>query len=316
MDSDLLARYIAGEADEELRARVESWAAASEGNAAELLAMQRTWSLGGDSIADAVFDVDTAWGRLERRMDGIERMPAHTARIRPIWTNWLAAAAVLTGIVFATWLYLRPSTARFAAGEDPVAMDLADGSRVVLSANSRLDSRMGSTRSVRLSGSAYFEVSRDEEHPFVIDAADMEVTVLGTAFEVTAYDTSSLAMVRVRSGRVQVVAGTDTLVLGAGEHARYDRGRHFLERTVAAPAEVWGMRVLQFEGATLEQVAMQLQRIYEVRITWNKEAIGRCVLTAEFDDEPIERIITVVAETFGLHVERTADGFLLDGAGC
>lgn len=316
MDSDLLARYIAGEADEELRARVESWAAASEGNAAELLAMQRTWSLGGDLIADAVFDVDAAWARLDGRIEGHEEASTQSTAGGLRWSTWLAAAAMMTGLVFATWLYLRPSTAHFAANENPVTTELADGSKVVLASNTLLDARMGSTRSVKLSGSAYFEVKRDEEHPFVIDAADLEVTVLGTSFEVTAYDTSGLATVRVRSGRVQVVAGTDTLVLGAGERAWYDRERHFLERTVAAPAEVWGMRVLQFEGATMEQVAMQLQRIYKVRITWNNEAIGRCVLTAEFDDEPIERIITVVAETFGLQVVRTADGFLLDGAGC
>lgn len=261
-------------------------------------------------------DADAAWRRVEARIDRHEALSVQGSATKPSWRFWMAAAAVIAGLVFAARLLFRTGAERFAANEQAMVFDLEDGSHGVLASGSRLEARMGRTRVLHLEGSAYFDVHRDTARPFVVDAGDLKVSVLGTSFEVSAYDSAAISLVRVRSGRVQVVAGADTLVLGAGEHARYDKARHFLERRTAPPAEVWGLRVLQFEGAGMARVAAQLERIYQVRVTWRNEAIARCTLTAEFDDEPIDRIITVIAETFGLQVERTADGYLLDGEGC
>ena len=79
----------------------------------------------------------------------------------------------------------------------------------------------GKQRAMQLEGRAYFEVRRDEQRPFTVDAGDLYVTVLGTAFEVADYDTAAFATVRVRTGHVRVVAGIDTVELLAGDHLRY-----------------------------------------------------------------------------------------------
>ena len=123
--------------------------------------------------------------------------------------------------------------------------------------------------------------------------------------------------VRVRSGRVRVTAEGDTVELVAGERVVYNRKRHLLERGAALPAEVWGGRVLHFEGATMDQVAQQLERIFRVRVELRNEAIAGCRITAEFEEEPIEEILKVIAETFGLELQRAEDGtYSLDGDGC
>ena len=122
---------------------------------------------------------------------------------------------------------------------------------------------------------------------------------------------------RVRSGSVRVASGEDTVELKAGEHARYHRTRHFLEREPAPPAEVWGLRILQFEEATLQQVADQLQRIYDVQIDLRNPSINGCKLTAEFDNESIAAILNVIADTFGLELRQQEESyFILDGEGC
>ena len=76
------------------------------------------------------------------------------------------------------------------------------------------------------------------------------------------------------------------------------------------------LRILQFEGATLDQVAAQLERIYKVRISLRNERIAVCRLTAEFDDETLATILSVIAETFGLVVEERNGEYLIDGEGC
>lgn len=344
IDSNLLARYVAGEANALQRAQVEAWVRLDALNAQELDRWQRIWSysvagyeartaeerawaqgaeaerrawaLGADAEAKARLMEDRAWAKVQGRIGEAEG----TGRVIPLgrvhWQRWLAAAAMVTGIVFAVRWFLQPKTETYLAEAEAVEARLADNSAVTLSPGTEISVRMGDERKVTLSGKAYFEVQRDEQRPFVIDAGELRVVVLGTAFEVSAYDTAGTIAVRVRSGRVRVDAAGDTAELTAGQRVVFNRKRHELERALAPPAEVWGLRVLQFEGAALAQVVEQLQRIYKVRIDLGNEAVARCRLTAEFDDEPIERILRVIADTFSLELTRTADGFTLDGDGC
>ncbi len=315
INSDLLAGYLAGEADVAQRAAVEAWAASDAANAQELARMRRLWDI-SDSPAAPDVDVNAAWTKLEARIAQAEGRGRLIPLRRARWQRWAAAAAIVAVALTVRWLWTS-DVQRFAATTDPVPIALDDGSAITLLPGSDLEARMGDERATELHGTAYFEVKRDEARPFTVDAGEVLVTVLGTAFEVSAHDTASTIQVRVRSGRVRVQAGADTVVLVAGQHARYDRKRHFLERRAAPPAEVWGNRILQFEGAPLDQVMAQLERIYHVQVRLLNPTLTRCTLTAEFDDEPVERILRVIADTFGLELQQEEDGsYTLDGDGC
>lgn len=350
--SDLLASYVAGEADAWQRGQVEAWAGESRANAAELERMQRIWSITADagwSAFDAewrawaegsaalvkakeaeqrAWDLgaaaeararqieDRGWDRVQQRI-AEEEGRGRVVPMRGVrWQRWLAAAAMVAGVLFAGRWIMQPKTEHYAAAKDHEEVQLADGSATVLSPGATLEARMGRERSIKLKGEAYFAVQRDEARPFVVDAGDLEVTVLGTAFTVAAFDTADLIEVRVRSGRVRVLAGADSLVLSAGEHARYSKSRHMLERAPTSPAEVWGWRILHFDSAPLDMVVGQLERIYKVRVNLKHSGLARCKLTAEFDDEPIEAILGVIADTFGLQLIREGNYYTLDGEGC
>jgi transmembrane sensor len=319
IDSNLLTRHLTGETDEAEARAVEAWAAASEANRGELERMRRIWELSGTTTDIPPFNVDAAFANVEARIadaEGKGRIRSIGSRNR--WMPWLAAAAVIAGLVFAAQLFWRsPQPEMLFADASPVELVLKDSSNVVLAAGSRMDVLMNARRHVTLQGQAYFEVKRDEQRPFIVETGDVRVSVLGTAFTVIAYDTSIFVLVRVRSGLVRVEGGKDSVELKAGEHARYHRSRHFLERVPAAPAEVWGLRILQFENATLHQVAEQLQRIYHVQIDLRNPAIMGCTYTAEFDNEEITAILRVIADTFGLELRQAGkDHFMLDGEGC
>jgi ferric-dicitrate binding protein FerR (iron transport regulator) len=319
IDSDLLALYLAGGANDVQRLTVEQWAAASAENALELERMRRIWTLTESAGDMPFFDVDAAFTKVESRITEAESkgrvIPIGTG---PRWMAWIAAAAVIAGLVFAAQLFWRsPEPEVLFADASPVEKTLQDNSNVVLSEGTRMEVLITDQRRVKLQGQAYFEVKRDEQKPFIVETGDVQVTVLGTSFSVTAYDTSEYVLVRVRSGLVRVSGGEETVELKAGEHARYHRTRHFLERPPAPPTEVWGLRILQFEGATLQQVADQLQRIYKVQIDLRNPQISSCKLTAEFDNESIAMIMNVIAETFGLELRHPEERyFILDGDGC
>ncbi len=314
--SELLAFYLSGEADGAQRRAVEEWAAEAPVNADELRRMRALWDLGGQAVEVPEVNVDTAWARLESRIADAEG----TGRVRSIgvrrWTRWLSAAAMVALLVLAARWFFQPASTTYFAYAQPEQFVLTDSSRTVLFPGSTLKERSGKQRAMQLEGRAYFEVRRDEQRPFTVDAGDLRVTVLGTAFEVADYDTAAFATVRVRTGHVRVVAGADTMDLLAGDHVRYDKQHHLLERRPAPPMEVYGLRVLKFEGAPMARVVEQLETMYQVRITLGNERIANCRLTAEFNDEPIGSILDVIAQTFGLQVTKETNTYNLEGDGC
>lgn len=317
INSDLLALYLAGEASEEQRLLVDRWIAEAQDNALEFQRMQRIWDLSADPT-DLRIDEGAAFEKLMARITTEEERGKIIPIGRVRWTTWIAAAAMIAGLIFAARLFWRaPAPEVLMAGAAPIEATLTDRSRVVLSAGSKMEVVMEKQRRVQLTGKAYFEVQHDEQRPFIVGTGDVMVTVLGTAFTVSAYDTSEFVVVRVREGVVRMAGGDEVIELRAGEQGRFHRKRHFLERAPGPPAEVWGLRILQFEEATLHQVAEQLQQVYDVQIDVRTTAIGNCRYTAEFDDEPIATIMNVIAETFGLQLEQlNAKHFILDGEGC
>jgi ferric-dicitrate binding protein FerR (iron transport regulator) len=121
----------------------------------------------------------------------------------------------------------------------------------------------------------------------------------------------------VRHGRVQVEAGEERIELTAGERVRFDRKTGAFAREGPVTVEAWGDRIVQFQNAAMSEVVLELQRIYHVRVDLSSEALGKCRLTATFEDEPIGQVLRVIAGTFGMHVTKpAADNYLLEGDGC
>lgn len=315
--SESLVRYLSGEASPEDRLAVEAWASADPANAAELERLRTIWDLGAESVP-ATVNVDKAWMRVQSRIteeEGRGRVILmHRGRTL---TRWVAAAAVLIGLFVGVryWNEQRPQ--ELMATTEHLRTVLKDRSTVVLSPGSHANVRMRDERRITLHGEGYFEVERDEARPFVVATEAVTVTVLGTAFEVSAFDTSTSVLVRVRHGKVRVEAEGDTVYLEAGGYARFNKTAHLLERLPAPPAAVFGDRIIQFQQAPMTAVVAQLEQLFKVRVQLAHEGLERCVLTATFEDEPIDYILRVIADTYGLTLTQGAPGtYLLDGPGC
>lgn len=312
--SEQLARHVSGEADADERALVEHWAASDPANQRELDAFREIWRSSGGPLPEV--DVDAAWNIVQRRISAT----GGRGRVIPLWgrtaVRWAAAAAVLIGL-FIVARQFSPNGQEVMAYAQPVSAVLEDSTHVVVSPASRVEAHMGNERRIALQGRAWFEVARDTQRPFIVEAQDLRITVLGTGFEVSAYDTTQVWSVRVRHGRVRVEAGADQVELAAGERASFDRASGQLARSGPVTVEVWGDRIVQFDNAPLGEVAAELQRIYHVRVDLTNEALARCRLTATFDNEPIGQVLSVISSTFGLRVDQLApDHYALDGDGC
>lgn len=186
------------------------------------------------------------------------------------WMKVAAALVPLALLVGTLFLYTTRVTSinvSTAFGEYKEVM-LPDSSYVRLHPNSSLQfpSQFGKTREVMLSGQAFFDVKRNPEKPFKIQTHELGVEVLGTSFEVQAYEKWQQATVSVVTGKVKVFTQHQTLsTLYPNNKLTYqlkdktfdvqtDNQFHFDNASIV------------FENASLKMVLMTLQNFYPVTI--------------------------------------------------
>ncbi|SEK27496.1 FecR family protein [Parapedobacter koreensis] len=150
---------------------------------------------------------------------------------------------------------------------------LPDGSVIHVNANSviRIPERMdGDTREVFLDeGEAYFQVARDTLRPFVVQAADLHVEVLGTAFNVKSYDFLEDITVAVTHGKVRVSDTARVLrYLTANEGLTYHKmnGQLRMAKSVHTTANGWISGLVPLEKARFDELALALYNLYGVRL--------------------------------------------------
>jgi transmembrane sensor len=322
MDSTLLARYLAGEASADERARVEAWIAADPAHGAEVERLRGVWG----ARRRGEWDLDRAWARVSTRLDRetgaqVADLPSsHRALLR----RWAALAASLVLVTGAFWLWraLSPEPGGFpavvltAAGERR-ALNLPDGSRITLAPRSELRVARpygDGERRVDLSGEAWFEVRHDESRPFRVHAAKAIVEDLGTEFAVRAETGSSPVRVVVVSGSASLRREGDPAEAGVVLNARdvgvlaADGSAPTVERHAAVePLVAWQRGELIFEDSQLDSVAAELARWYGVVVRFGDSALAVRRLTATLHLDDLDEALQILRGSLGVQVQRLGD---------
>lgn len=255
---------------------------------------------------------------------------APAAVVRPLWPaavwrgpalRWAAAALLTLGAGALSWWLPRQQPASPTAqaaprweqhtnnGPQPTALRLADGSRVRLFPRSSLRYRpglAGRRREVYLVGKAYFQVTKDPAHPFLVYTDKLLTTVLGTAFLVTAY-TGQEPSVAVHEGRVAVqrrqgaeLAATPAHPAAAGllllpnQQATYSASARTLAKNLVPEPALLTTELLDFHDRPVAEVLAALEHAYGVRIHFDPAALRYCTITISFEDEPLfEQLATL-----------------------
>jgi ferric-dicitrate binding protein FerR (iron transport regulator) len=324
IEEHLLLQFLLGNADEALTLRVEEWLAADNRNRDLLDRLESLWlETGRISPPPVAVDVDAAWERVNSRIGKSTVKNPFSSRY-----FWAAAASVLlVAGIFAIFRFaFSPNQIRMAAQDKVLSDSLPDGSSITLNTNSTLifpETFDDEIRKVKLTGEAFFEVKHDEAQPFVVDAGLAEIRVLGTSFAVKAYPGKGVEVVvsegRVMLYRVDARSGdTLSLILTTGERGFFDSG---MQKPVQAGAVdpdglFWANRSLDFRRSSLLKVFNVLENYYQIKVRVSDPAILNCLLTASFVNEPPDRIMSVIAESFGLQLQGSGQVFQLTGAGC
>lgn len=153
------------------------------------------------------------------------------------------------------------------------AVTLSDGTKVWLNSGSSLtypEVFAGTERKVVLSGEAYFEVSKNEQQPFIVHTNRADVHVLGTHFNINAYNDEGVLKTTLLEGAVRLSAATASILLAPGEQGLITGSRPGIEKKrVNVNQEIaWKAGYFVFRNNTIGDIMRQISRWYDVEITY------------------------------------------------
>ena len=338
IEEHLLLQYLRGQADPTTRASVEAWLMADSGNRKLLDQLESLWrETGALKIAPVAVDIDAAWKKMERRIGsaaennsqaGTVAKPKSVSLFRYV-AGAAAAILIFIGLWFLLKVISKPANPIELTGNITIKQDtLPDGTRIFLNTGStlRYDRSFNATaRAVTLKGTCFFEVAPDPARPFLITAGNYHIRVVGTKFIVrlNPQQKGALAEVNVTEGKVlfwknPVDGDSASTLLTAGMSARWspeDRQPQ-VNRNIPPDDLFWANHSLEFTDMPLAGVFPILEKYYDIKIGADDPLALQCRLTASFSNDPPDRIMAVIAESFGLKLESEGRNFHLKGNGC
>jgi transmembrane sensor len=213
--------------------------------------------------------------------------------------------------------------------KSPSTIYLSDGSVVWLKGESRLEypkSFTGATREVTLTGEAFFDVAKDQEKPFIIHSGNLTTRVLGTSFNIKAYESDESQEIAVVTGKVSVsVKGSadnqvKEVVLLPKQKAIYSKKDNSLiessdEEEVQAYSSV-AKNKLDFNETSLKDIITVLNATHNVNISVARESMKNCIITADLTNESLEISIEILSKAINAEYTMNEKNILLSGNGC
>ena len=260
-----------------------------------------------------------------------------TKKNRRYWL-WIAtgvAASAIPVVLFFQYRNLKPKSNNQIAANTITTnpgskskIQLPDGTQVWLNADSRLiydESFQGPTREVHLVGEAYFDVTRDKEHPFIIHTAAIDVKVLGTAFNVRSYTNEKQTEATLIRGSLEITPRNNPdrkIILKPNEKLVVANNQQLITRTKTqvsplhedatmmvlsrvhiqkedsiANEILWTKNKLSFDNENLENVALKIERWYDVKVTITDEKLKHTAYTAVFENESLQTVMEALQWT-------------------
>ncbi|WP_247235610.1 FecR family protein [Telluribacter sp. SYSU D00476] len=216
------------------------------------------------------------------------------------------------------------------------SVTLPDGSTILLYPGSRISYsvKFGKVdRTVNISGRTVLDVVKNPNMPFIVYANELVTKVLGTRFEVEAYEDSRDVIVKVHSGQVSVfknstltkrpASGTEQtgVVLRPNQQVKFSRqSEEFNKKLVDAPLPIFSEEAQEpsftYEEAPVISVFEDLEKVYGVDLIYTKSQLETCQLTASLSNETFREKLTIICKSIGATYEVIDAYIIIHSTGC
>jgi transmembrane sensor len=155
---------------------------------------------------------------------------------------------------------------------------LSDGTKVWLNSASSIKFPVAfnsNERKVELTGEAYFEVAHDAKRPFRVVSNQQQVEVLGTHFNINAYNDEDVINTTLLEGSVKVTSANTAITIVPGQQAQFKDGKINVAAVNVDDAVAWKNGLFNFNDNSIEEVMKQLSRWYDVDIKYEGQLPSR-----------------------------------------
>ncbi|MEQ8471786.1 MAG: FecR family protein [Marinoscillum sp.] len=180
-----------------------------------------------------------------------------------------------------------------------LTLELPDGSVVKLNSGSRITypkEFAQESREVSLSGEAFFDVTKDPSRPFRITTDLINISVLGTSFNVRAYENTGENQVAVKTGKVAVgnTFNKEKILLLPDELVTISTKQESVKKDSISNQELvfgWLDQTLMFEEDQLEEIIKTLERWYDVKISVQTKLDTKKTFTAKYKNPSLKAVL-------------------------
>lgn len=303
---NLITNYLTGEISSADRQVLSDWRSLNADNEEFFQQFEKVFHLTRDqtgTIQD--IDLDAEWQHFLELKDEKTTIHIGPDMGRSSWWKIAAAVVLLVVGIYGGYFLIDNNTVVVKTAETTQKLTLPDGSVIDLNRNSTLSYQEGfntENRSVNLNGEAFFSVKTNAELPFTVKTGVTQVTVLGTQFNINAYDDLETVEVTVREGLVSFSSDQDTLELSRGEKGVYGKDSKVLTEQTNDDINFlsWKTKELFFREDNLRTVIETLNKVYGDRIIIASDISDSCEVTVTFNQQSLEAVLNVLKSTLNL----------------
>ncbi len=353
--TDDLVKYIAGSANFDERKKAKIWIAQNEQNRKYFDELKDVHEASVVSATGSDFNSDTSWERVKSRFykRKSERLlnRQQENKQRDLKNQWFRIAAIFI-LAFTLGGFLIYYISDYRIKQQPVVFNevltpfgsrsslvLADGTKVWLNAGSKLSYPVNfseASRDVYLEGEAYFDVKKMTKKKFIVHASNININVLGTEFNVTAYPGEKTIQTTLVRGRIIIegagkwysaiqstelnpnqtatyIKNLNTLVTKNSEIEKKTQkikavNKEIKQLTITAKIDPivytsWKDHKWFIVSEELQSLATKLERRYDVKIIFTNESLKNYKFTGTLTDETLQQVLNIIKITSPIEYE-------------
>lgn len=307
---DIISDILTNKATEAQKTEFNNWLNSDKDNSVYFKQIKELWLKTGSLTHCYSKETNDAWANvISRTTKKIKK----SGKLRRFLYFTIPAAASLLLLFFVGKSILFPEKVTLSTNNNSIiAYNLPDNSVVDLNHNSELKYNKKFLRKKRelwLTGEAFFDVEKMEDKPFIIHTHHGSFKVLGTSFNITSYSNDKLLSLYVKTGMVEFFPKDKkgSVKVKKGYQLHYDKKKRKVIKTQDESENymAWKTGILEFTDTGLDEVAIILEKTFNTKIIIEDEKIKQLQLTANFENQSLDKILKVIAFTFDLEVEQT-----------
>ncbi len=313
----IIINYLYGNISLEEQHKLKKWLEEDEAHPVMLSQMEKYWAQGELKFPDkkqAVYQrIKTEIQNAEEPIKSFDRKNRFKVRSLLKYAAVILVASALSVFIYSSYNEQQSVSGPVVTYVEKVSLAgqkvttvLPDGTKVKLNAGSKIivpDRFVGNTREVTLKGEAFFDVVPNASKPFIIHFDDNQVTVLGTSFNIKAYQDRP-GFVAVKTGKVMVQRGDDKVQLHPNEMT--DLNESALQVNKLGDSDLifgWVGNKLSFNKASINEVLETVSNWYGVSYELKKEIEEDKLYTASHSNPTLKEVMEILTYTYEIEYE-------------